>query len=208
MRLTRGVRDEVALPEVLRTPWYYWGVSSAETKGERRDSRRTSGYLPTLDGWRTIAVCMVMLCHMPHAGIRRGYLLTEVGAFGVDVFFAISGFLICTRLLEEERAHGRFSMGGFYLRRAFRILPASVFYLAVVGVLSLLRFFPLNWAGWWGALAFFRNYQVFPESAGFSDWPTAHFGRLGLKSISIFCYRACCFSSASGAKPCLVWRWR
>lgn len=47
------------------------------------------------------------------------------GYAGVDVFFVISGFLI-TRILIDDLAGGRFSLGRFYERRARRILPALV----------------------------------------------------------------------------------
>jgi hypothetical protein len=59
------------------------------------------------------------------------------GEYGVYLFFAISGILICTRILEEEAAVGRFRLGSFYTRRLFRIQPAAVTYLAVVGLLTL-----------------------------------------------------------------------
>ena len=35
---------------------------------------------------------------------ERLYALSRYGAMGVDVFFGISGFLICSRLIEEQRA--------------------------------------------------------------------------------------------------------
>ena len=45
------------------------------------------------------------------------------GAFGVDVFFGLSGLLITGLLLKQWRDNGRISLRGFYTRRAFRILP-------------------------------------------------------------------------------------
>ena len=55
---------------------------------------------------------------------------------GVALFFGISGFLICSRLLEESHAKGSISLRAFYIRRAFRILPPALWYLVVVGVLG------------------------------------------------------------------------
>src|SRR4051794_16787364 len=46
------------------------------------------------------------------------------GFVGVDVFFVISGFLITSQIL-----HGGLSIGAFWVRRARRILPASMFVL-------------------------------------------------------------------------------
>ena len=46
------------------------------------------------------------------------------GFVGVDVFFVISGFLITGLLVRERARHGRFSLPGFWARRARRLLPA------------------------------------------------------------------------------------
>ena len=73
----------------------------------------TQGYLPTLDGWRAIAILAVVLDHLV-AGVQQQYphvfAFTRVGPNGVSLFFAISGFLICARLLEEEQVWGRISL--------------------------------------------------------------------------------------------------
>jgi len=47
------------------------------------------------------------------------------GFIGVDVFFAISGFLITSHLLREIDRTGTVSLPGFWARRARRILPDS-----------------------------------------------------------------------------------
>src|SRR5271165_235764 len=97
-----------------------------------------SGYLPTLDGWRAIAIAAVLLDHAGSGFHRQAswHPLLQTGADGVSLFFAISGFLICSRLLEEEQLVGRISLKGFYIRRACRILPAAFTYLVVVAVLA------------------------------------------------------------------------
>ncbi|NJM31549.1 MAG: acyltransferase [Rhizobiales bacterium] len=76
----------------------------------------TAGYRPEIDGLRALAVVPVMLFHGGVTGFSGGFT-------GVDVFFVISGYLITSILLEEQRS-GRFSIAGFYERRARRILPA------------------------------------------------------------------------------------
>jgi peptidoglycan/LPS O-acetylase OafA/YrhL len=57
------------------------------------------------------------------------------GFTGVDVFFAISGFVITGTLLRELEATGRISLPRFYARRVKRLLPALA--LMVVGVAAL-----------------------------------------------------------------------
>jgi peptidoglycan/LPS O-acetylase OafA/YrhL len=63
--------------------------------------------------------------------------LHETGSRGVDLFFVLSGFLICGRLMREEARFGGISMRSFYTRRVFRIQPAALTYLAVVSALIL-----------------------------------------------------------------------
>ncbi len=57
------------------------------------------------------------------------------GPIGVELFFAISGFLITTLLLREEDEHdGTLGVGGFYIRRALRIFPLYYGTLALYAV--------------------------------------------------------------------------
>src|SRR4051794_4898883 len=91
------------------------------------------------DGMRAIAILLVILWHtrssigFPVAALGRFHDLVMFGWTGVDLFFALSGFLITSLLLDEERsARTRtFSLGAFYFRRALRILPPYYFVLAV-----------------------------------------------------------------------------
>jgi len=118
-----------------------------------------SGYLATLDGWRAIAIAGVLLDHatatLRHA---REYTFMRTGPNGVSVFFAVSGFLICTRLLEEEQLTGKFNLKGFYVRRACRILPAAFCYLTIIGVLGILGILTVTPLEWGSCVLFFRNY--------------------------------------------------
>lgn len=76
------------------------------------------------------------------------------------MFFAISGILICTRILEEESLLGTLNIRGFYIRRFFRIQPASFVYLAVIAVLVFAGWIVQPWKFWFGALLMVRNYQL------------------------------------------------
>lgn len=88
-------------------------------------------YRPEIDGLRALAVLPVMFFHAGVPGFPGGFV-------GVDVFFVISGFLI-TRIIATELAERRFSIVGFYERRARRILPAlSVVLVAATGVAAVL----------------------------------------------------------------------
>lgn len=72
--------------------------------------------IPSLDGLRAVSFSIVFIAH---AGL--GTLVP--GAFGVTVFFFLSGYLITTLLRLEQEAAGRISLQKFYLRRVLRILP-------------------------------------------------------------------------------------
>lgn len=80
------------------------------------------------------------------------------GGAGVELFFAISGLLITTRILEEEKLRGHFDLRGFYIRRLLRIQPAAYMYLAVIGLLMLAGILHQPWIYWWGAVGFFENF--------------------------------------------------
>jgi peptidoglycan/LPS O-acetylase OafA/YrhL len=55
----------------------------------------------------------------------------HAGFLGVDAFFVLSGFLITGLLLREQMTSGRVGIGGFYQRRALRLLPALIVLLGV-----------------------------------------------------------------------------
>ncbi len=85
---------------------------------------------PDIQGLRALAILIVVLFH---AG------LSFPGGFtGVDIFFVISGFVIAGTLLGELNRTGRIGVGGFYLRRARRILPAPAVMLVFVALIGIL----------------------------------------------------------------------
>ena len=86
------------------------------------------GYVKHLDGLRAVSIAAVMIVHM--ANSKR---LGKGGWIGVDVFFVLSGFLITVLLLEDARRapNGRPSLSRFYLRRAFRLMPALFAFLGL-----------------------------------------------------------------------------
>lgn len=89
-------------------------------------NRNTStSYRRDIDGLRAIAVLAVIGFHCKVPWLRGGFS-------GVDVFFVISGYLICSIIYKEVET-GTFSIARFYERRFKRILPA----LSVVIVFCL-----------------------------------------------------------------------
>ncbi len=81
-------------------------------------------FRPDIQALRAIAVAAVVLFHLWPGLVPGGYV-------GVDVFFAISGFLITSHLLSEVDSTGRLRAGRFWARRIKRLQPAALLVLAV-----------------------------------------------------------------------------
>ena len=82
-----------------------------------------------IQGLRAIAVLLVVVFHVFPSVMSGGYV-------GVDVFFVISGFLICGLILKDAEKNGRFNVLSFYDRRIRRLLPAASVVLIVTAVLA------------------------------------------------------------------------
>jgi peptidoglycan/LPS O-acetylase OafA/YrhL len=97
--------------------------------------------MPSLDGMRALSILLVLFAH---AATTQGAPLwmdkpafVSLGNVGVRFFFLISGFLITTLLLRELEAKGRIDLKAFFVRRAYRILPALLVYIGVIWLLYL-----------------------------------------------------------------------
>lgn len=148
-----------------------------------KSARSASSYIPTLDGWRCIAITLVLINHsikwlgfgttklahfLHYAGITSH--TARSGTNGVGIFFCLSGFLITTRLIDQG-----ISLQTFYIRRAFRILPAALTYLAVIAALAIVGAITVSWQQIVGSLFFYRNYL------NKSDWFTGHYWSLSIE---------------------------
>ncbi len=76
-----------------------------------------------IDGLRAIAIAPIVLFHAGSNALPGGFT-------GVDIFFVISGFLI-TSIIVREQKNGGFSLASFYRRRVVQILPALFVMLAI-----------------------------------------------------------------------------
>ena len=123
---------------------------------------RPREHIAALDGLRGLAVVAVLFFH---AGKLQG------GFLGVDLFFALSGFLITSLLLTEVDLIGRVRLVAFWGRRFRRLLPAVLLLLVAVTVITSLvasvpeRAATLNDGPWaqayvanWHAIAGHRDY--------------------------------------------------
>lgn len=91
-------------------------------------SHGTSGRIDWLDGWRAVAIALVVAAHLGRLhGIEMPF-----GTLGVYIFFAISGYIVTNRILSEGN---NFEIAHFYVRRAARILPPFLLYVVAVTTL-------------------------------------------------------------------------
>jgi peptidoglycan/LPS O-acetylase OafA/YrhL len=88
-----------------------------------------------IDTWRAVAVSLVILSHLPFSKSMADALASHgirgifgYGRLGVMLFFFISGFVVTKACLAEAKA-GTFTASGFYIKRAFRIVPPFLLYL-------------------------------------------------------------------------------
>jgi peptidoglycan/LPS O-acetylase OafA/YrhL len=91
----------------------------------------SSSRIPSLDGLRAFSISTVLLSHFSYSW----HFLPWYANTGVRVFFVISGFLITTLLLHEREETGTIKLKQFYLRRAYRIVPAAYVYMIVMSAL-------------------------------------------------------------------------
>ena len=123
-------------------------------------------YRADIDGLRAIAVIPVLLYHVGVPGFSGGFV-------GVDIFFVISGYLICG-MIDADIRNGSFSLANFYKRRILRILPALFAVFLVTSVLSAFYCLPVELVDYArslaSAVASISN-VYFAQSAGYFDAP-------------------------------------
>jgi peptidoglycan/LPS O-acetylase OafA/YrhL len=103
---------------------------------------RVLSKIDALDGLRGVAVILVVLNHLPLAVPSLSDRLVRGGEFGVDAFFVLSGFLITALMLRDQGARGGVRIRAFYRRRAMRILPALIVFLAVYELYAVTTHLP------------------------------------------------------------------
>jgi peptidoglycan/LPS O-acetylase OafA/YrhL len=115
-------------------------VSAAADAREAHGAQARPAQIPALDGIRGLAIIWVVLHNSSDMAIApaRGLphlfvLLTHPGWIGVQLFFALSGYLITAGLLATQGAPNYF--WAFYARRALRILP--LYYTVLLALLVL-----------------------------------------------------------------------
>ena len=146
-------------------------------------------YHPELDVLRFVAFAFVLLLHagpkdvaqwtalgVPEEVARWATSAILSGAYGVDLFFALSSYLITELLIREWHKRGKLDVKSFYIRRALRIWPLYFFFLGLT-ILVVPRLLPdehLPSAHLWAFLLFGANWSAailgFPNSVAGPLW--------------------------------------
>ena len=144
--------------------WQAYAISPTIESAAMSDVATHLRYREEVDGLRALAVVPVILFH-------AGFEWFSGGFVGVDVFFVISGYLITTIILSEKSS-GRFSIAGFYERRARRILPALIFVILVCLPLAWMWMVPADLRSFSQsvlAVSVFASNILFWKSSGYFD---------------------------------------
>jgi peptidoglycan/LPS O-acetylase OafA/YrhL len=119
-----------------------------------------------LDGLRALSISFVLIGHV--TGTRNFYLPALVESFlkavplaamGVRVFFVISGFLITSLLMDEERRSGTVNLPRFYFRRTLRIFPPYSLYIGAILFAQGAGFLVIRPGDFWHAVTYTTNYH-------------------------------------------------
>jgi peptidoglycan/LPS O-acetylase OafA/YrhL len=141
------------------------GVAAVRPAGVAAPAAVREGFRSDINGLRAIAVGLVMAFHLGRGHVHGGF-------GGVDVFFAISGYLM-TRIIVGGLERGRFTLGGFYLARVRRIWPALAVFCAAVWLFGATLLDPWTFERLAGklpyALTFIANFMFAGHGGYFAE---------------------------------------
>lgn len=185
-------------------------------------------YLPQLDGLRFVAFLAVFVFHYLSSARRELSptltVVAEAGAFGVDLFFVLSSFLITSLLLREHTSAARIHVRAFWIRRALRIWPLYFIYVSVIMLLERppgwyaigLVTFTSNWVAQhrWYTSATNHLWSIAIEEQFYLCWPLvlAWIGRRWLPAVaaamigSALAMRALLLASRANLTEHAVWQ--
>ncbi|HEY8526976.1 MAG TPA: acyltransferase [Acidimicrobiales bacterium] len=150
------------------------------------------GYRPELDGLRGLATIPVVSHHIVRLMWPTGdHWVFPGGQVGLDLFFALSGFLITALILGEFERTGRVDVVDFVRRRLRRLLPALLVMMACLLAVSVVgeRYSPgvlLSSTGW---VATFSTNLVF-------DRPIVELAHTWSLSVEAHFYLLWCLATA------------
>lgn len=126
-------------------------------EGQIKVSAPAKVHYPNLNALRFFAASMVIMSHiemlkhydgLPSNGHYKWFDISHIAVLGVDLFYALSGFLITSLLLLEKKRFGRIAVKDFYIRRVLRIWP--LYFLLLILSFFILPHIPFFDMPKWG----------------------------------------------------------
>ncbi len=151
-----------------------------------REASPYAHHIPSLDGIRGLAILLVLFGHLfpsssysPNPFVQAVLSLRAVTWVGVNLFFALSGFLITGILVDT--LHNPHYFRSFFGRRALRIFP--LYYGVLIVLLVLTPFFPMHWNGsQYLFLTYTQNLPFIINPKGPAPWAVlSHFWSLAVE---------------------------
>lgn len=131
---SKPLRNDGVAGKVAR--WPQPGGIKADKGSPSPAPPRKDNLLPALTGVRGVAACIVAVFHMNYWFYTGGWdpygpgvtltTIFRVGYLGVDLFFALSGYVIAAAYLEAFRCASRGTYMHFMIRRFARVWPLHV----------------------------------------------------------------------------------
>jgi peptidoglycan/LPS O-acetylase OafA/YrhL len=129
---------------------------------------------PALDGWRGISILLVLAGHLFPLGPKQFNMNASIAAFGMAIFFTLSGFLITSTLLFRP------SVVEFLIRRLCRIVPLAWLFMLVTLLVA-----KVSLPVWAAHFLFYGNLPPF--------WLTDHTAHLWSLCVEMQFYMAIAF---------------
>ena len=157
-----------------------------------------TAYRADVDGLRAVAVISVVAYHLDHAILPGGFT-------GVDIFFVISGYVVCGSLCGPQTAHEE-SVGelllSFYARRIKRLTPSLLCMVVGTTIATTMLFPPqtrylreyystaqLSILGWANNKFLYQRSGYFDPGAAGLEWnPFTHCWSLGVEEQFYLCF--------------------
>lgn len=135
--------------------------ATAECETYATVTPKPNGHIGYLDGLRGLAILLLLEDHF--IGFQP-FGFFDTGRVGLDIFFALSGFLIAGLLYVKEQP-----LSKFYKRRISRVIPAFLIFVVSIFVYSAIVGIAFSGTEFISTLFFLRTYL--PGNVGIWETP-------------------------------------
>lgn len=140
-------------------------------------NQSTTKNIPYLDGWRGLAVLLVLVSHFTYSPRR-----TWVGELGVALFFVLSGYFMGGLLFIKK-----VRLDDFFVKRFTRVFPTFILFVVSMALYSSALkspFFVPSTEEFLATITFLRTYFPSNSSIWADTWPIGHLWSLNVEEHS------------------------